>query len=147
MRSFVRLCLLVSLTMVHGQEVRAEPYVFFQVLNDLSQPITFAHYESARGACEATVGNLYTTSPIEFVESAEFFPAGSQCFIRTETNAIKVGAVVSVGASCPGSDEYDFARSTCGLESRDKQAHGVLLAAYLWCCLVGGILVGLKVGE
>jgi hypothetical protein len=143
----VRVGLIVLLGGFALADAQADPYVFYQVLNNNSQPVTFTEFESPADACASTMGNLWNTVPLQWVKTSAYVTATGQCVIRTEADAILVGTVVPISGSCPSDVRYDFELQACVNSANQEQIHAVALSAYLWMCLVGGMLVGFKAGQ
>lgn len=143
----VRVSLLVILGGFPLAIAQADPYSFVGMNNNLGQPILFARYEYAIDACEAMVGNYYTVVPPVLIESAEYQYGSLNCLMRTDSNAVVIGTITVGNDSCPGDERFSFRAQICLDEVNEEQTHGLLLATFLWVCLMGGMLVGFRAAE
>lgn len=143
---FVRVLVAAIIGSVALNVAHADPYTFYGVENHLSQSITNSHYQSGGQACQQVVGNLYTVTPLEFVVSTEYETGTTNCHIRTSTDTMRVGTVVSAGGSCADDIEFNFELQQCAAVANIEQLYSVVVALFGFAVLSAGIVIGFKFG-
>jgi hypothetical protein len=140
----VRVGMFVFFIVTISDVAMADPYTYYQVSNTVPQPITFEHHESAGKACTGSMDNIWQGAL--FIVSTEYLTGTASCVVVLTDGSLGVGTIAPVAGTCPGDQRFDFDLQQCGDWVNLEQVYAVVLASFLWVCLIGGMLVGFRAG-
>lgn len=139
-RGFLALAMVCATTAAQGAS-----YTFYQGQNNVPATITLEHHRTPFEACKGTVGLLYSTSLS--VAAATFAPGSGACTAVLDDGTAATVTIATDSSSCPDDIAFDFERQTCEVFEGQSQLFAVVVAAFFWLCLIGGLSVGYRFGS